>query len=147
MDEKRLSGTMNVKVRAFGGSSIEDMHSYIIPLLRKEPDYILLHVGGNDCSSQKTSDEIICDLLGLKSFIESKLPNCVIIISSLTERIDKRQAGVISKIVNAKLKLLDIHLLNNDNIKQEHLGKKGLHLNKFGTCRIAMNIISLIKRL
>ena len=147
MDEKRLSGTMNVKVRAFGGSSIEDMHSYITPLLRKEPDYILLHVGGNDCASQKTSDEIICDLLELKTFIESKLPNCVIIISTLTERIDKRQAGVISKNVNAKLKLLDIHLLNNDNIKQEHLGKKGLHLNKFGTCRIAMNIISLIKRL
>ena len=46
-----------------------------------------------------------------------------------------------------KLRRSEHRLLDNSNIKAYHLGKKGLHLNKYGTRKIASNIISLIKRL
>ena len=49
IDEKRLSKQYNVKVRAFSGASVQDMYWYLHPLLAKEPDYILLHVGSNNC--------------------------------------------------------------------------------------------------
>ena len=49
LDEHKLNkGNSVVKVRPFPGSTIEDMYSYITPLLRKQPTYIILPVGGND---------------------------------------------------------------------------------------------------
>ena len=38
-----------------------------------------------------------------------------------------------------------IDLVNNNNIKEEHLGRKGLHLNGKGIARLAINFISKIK--
>ena len=37
-------------------------------------------------------------------------------------------------------------LLDNSNIIEYDLGKKGLHFNRHGTKKMAGNIISLIKR-
>ena len=60
---------MNVKVRAFNGANIEDMYSYVKPLLKKEPSYVLLHVGTNDAPFL-TSEHILNEILLLKLYIE-----------------------------------------------------------------------------
>ena len=36
-------------------------------------------------------------------------------------------------------------MVDNSNIEFEQLGRKGLHLNKWGTSKLAMNYISLIR--
>ena len=41
--------------------------------------------------------------------------------------------------VNEILKELNIPLAKNINIAKKHLGSKGLHLNKHGISRLAMN--------
>ena len=48
---------------------------HIIPILKKKPDVIILHVRTND-SVSKTSREILNDLLHLKNAINKILKNC-----------------------------------------------------------------------
>ena len=40
IEEKRISSKIQVKVRSFTGATIEDMHSYLLPLIHKSPSYI-----------------------------------------------------------------------------------------------------------
>ena len=70
-----------VTVRCFPGSYIADMCDYYKLIIKKKPSYIILHVGTNDTSKYKPR-EILEKLLNLKSFIETKLPTCRIIIES-----------------------------------------------------------------
>ena len=72
---------MNVKVRPFSGSTVNDMFNYISPLLRKQPDYILLHLGSND-SINSTSDIIYNRLMKLKDYIQGILPNVTVMLSN-----------------------------------------------------------------
>ena len=74
IDEKRLSKKRgNVKVFHFSGAIIEDINQYIIPTIKKQPDYLMLHVGTNDATTN-TSKKIVEDLLILKSNISKQLP-------------------------------------------------------------------------
>ena len=146
LDESRLSKrNAPVKVRCFPGSNIEDMYSYICPLLRKNPAHIVLHVATND-APYKSPDEILTDILKLKLFILDKLPNCDVIISQPITRYDNQRAKVTIRNLNAKLNLLKINMVDNSNIDFEQLGKRGLHLCNWGTSRLALNYMSLMRQ-
>ena len=146
IDEKRLSSKHDVKVLCHGGCTIECMYSHVPLALQLNPKYIVLNVSTND-SVRKTSDEMLRELSNLKRHIEKALPSCEVIISLPTVRTDDKKANQILKNLIMKLKRSKHRLLDNTNIKAYHLGKKGLHLNNFGTRKLASNIISLIKRL
>ena len=146
LNEKRLQKDINVKVRCFPGSSITDMHSYLIPLLAKEPDFILLHVGTNDCTN-KSAETILDELLHLKHFINQSLPNATIIISQPIIRTDNSKAMSTITTLNKMLNSLKLYILDNSNIEEKHLSNRGLHLNDYGTKRMALNIITLLKNL
>ncbi len=143
--EKKM-GKNNVKVRSFPGACIQDMYSYLHPLLQKCPTNIILHVCTND-ALEKEPDELTNELLQLKKYVESALPESTVIISYPTIRTDKQQAK--STIINLceTLDLLQINSVTNENITEEHLGKTGLHLNARGAGRLAMNYISFIRHL
>lgn len=146
VDEKKLSkGNVTVKVRSFPGSTVEDMYYYIEPLLRKGPSQIILHVSTND-APYKSSDDILSSILLLKAFISNQLPKANIIISQPTIRYDNSLAKVTIRSLNAKLQQLKIMMVNNSNIDVDQLSKKGLHLNKWGTSRLAMNFLSIIRQ-
>ena len=69
IDEKRLSKKhSNVKVFHFSGARIEDFNQYIAPIIKKQPDYLILHARTNDATTN-TSKKIVDDLLILKSNI------------------------------------------------------------------------------
>jgi hypothetical protein len=145
LDEQRLSRYHHVKVRCFSGSTVKDMYHYLYPLLQKEPEYLILHVGTNDCTYH-TSDTVLKDLLSLKKHVEVKIPGIKVILSLPVSRFDnnvtscQRVQELIKKLVG-----LNLPCLNNCNLTRKHIGKKGLHLNNYGTARYAMNLISLIK--
>ena len=62
MDEKRLStNSMDVKVRSHGGCKIRCMYTHLPEIFKDKPEYILFHIGTNDCS-EKTSDEVLQEL-------------------------------------------------------------------------------------
>ena len=146
IDERRLSNKVKVKVHSFPGATISDMHFYLQPLLEKKPSIIVLHIGTNDapyCTSQQILDKIII----LKNFILEKCPTCKVVFSTPTIRTDDGKAMLtIIKIIEL-VKKFNIELIENSNINDTHLGRKGLHLNDRGNSRLAMNFINFIKNI
>ena len=140
MSRKRLA----VKVHNFGGATIDDMKHHVIPLLRKEPSFVIIHAGTSDVpylTSRKLSD----NLLTLKSFITDNLPNCKVVISTPTLRTDDGKVALtVSQLSNHFLQP-DIDIIDNRNINARNLGNKGLHLNLTGTSRLEKNLLSSIK--
>ena len=66
--ESKMSFRRNIKIRFFPGARIQDMYYYLVPLLRKRPDKIILHVGKDDAPHMK-ADEMLEGLGKLKSLI------------------------------------------------------------------------------
>ena len=56
------------------------MYSYVVPLLEKKLDGIILMVGTND-SVNKCSQQILNELLELKSWISGKLAGADVVFS------------------------------------------------------------------
>ena len=62
-------------------------------------------------------------------------------------RMDNNEANYALEELRAKLREIDIPCIENSNINNEHLGKRGLHLNGKETGRLAMNFISFVRQL
>ena len=91
-DKKNFSKNCLVKVHDFRGATVADINHYIIPIWKKKPDVIILHVETND-SVPRTLSEILYDLLQLKSVIITKtLRNFAVIFSQTTLRVDHGKA-------------------------------------------------------
>ena len=63
--EAKLSRHRKVKVRFFPGVKVEDFSYYLVPLLKKKPDNIILHFDTND-APYKNEDEIYKELKSKK---------------------------------------------------------------------------------
>ena len=144
LNEKRLQ-KYKIKVRAFPGATVDDMHDYLKPLLKKNPSNIIIHIGSND-SVHKTADEILNEIENLISFIKEILPDVKIYHSCPIIRTDNAQANAVLNKLNQLLKDKPNSILN-ENIDKSCLGRKGLHLNPKGSGRLAINYISLMQRL
>ena len=112
----------------------------------KKPTYIILQIGSND-SPLKSCEEIASEISELKSFINNTLPETRIFISCPLIRIDNMKANCTLRKLDAYLKGSNMEIIANDNIDGSCLGKKGLHLNPKGSGRLALNYISLMRRL
>ena len=65
-----------IKVRGFPGAAVKVMHSYIIPLISKQPDKTILQVSTTDAVIHY-SGVMFKDTLNLKVYIiREKLLNC-----------------------------------------------------------------------
>ena len=143
--EERKLRNFNVKVRSFPGARIDDFYDYLKPLLKKEPSTIILHIGTND-STNKTSGQIINEMNNLTNYIEETHPKVKIFLSSPILRFDNPIANRTLEEVRTYFKSLP-NTISNCNIDKGCLGGKGLHLNPRGSGRLAINFISLMKRL
>ena len=133
------------KVRAFPGAMIRDFYHHAIPLLEKNPSYVLVMAGSND-SPNKSSECILIEMLQLKKFIEDSLNGCKVIISCPTDRYDDPKAKLTILHLRRKLKNLEIPIILNDNIYDDCIGKRRLHLNEKGSGRLAMNFMPHIRQ-
>ena len=142
MNDALKEMVLKLKLGVFPGQvSISDMHDYCKPIIKKKPSYIILHVGTN-AANEYSSREILDKLLSIKSFIESELPTCKIIISTPTYRNDNAKCGLTIKHLCDHIVNLNLGIVDNTNVCGVHLGKRGLHMNGKGTGKLAMNIIS-----
>ena len=116
-----------------------------MPIITKRPDYLILHVGTNDATSN-TSGKIIEYLLMLKCNILKQLPNYRVTVSKPTVRIDHGKANLTLRNVNKHLGALNLECIENSNISAQHLGLKGLHLNSKGKGRLALNFLNQIQK-
>ena len=100
--ENRLK-TGKHKVKYFPGALTDDMYNYIKPLIRKLPDYIILHMGAKD-AFDNTSREILEKILKLKTYIRKELPKCKITISTPVKRQDHGEASLTISHLSQKFK-------------------------------------------
>ena len=143
IQESRLK---NAKVRVFLGACVDDMYHYLTPLLKKKPSNIILHIGSND-SPYKSSERIVKEIIKLKLNIISILPDVKLFLSCPTMRFDNINANEVLRLVESKLVSLFKDVILHNNVDRSCLGKKGLHLNPKGSGRLAINFISLMRRL
>ena len=144
LEEKRMGPRF--KVRGHSGATVSDMFFHLVPLLQKKPDYVILMAGTNN-STEKDADTLVTEIIQLKWFVEIMLPECKVFVSCPTVRVDNNIAK--ETVLSIRQKLIDtqVPLIANENIENNHLGKKGLHLNKRGAGRLAMNYLSYMQRL
>ena len=129
----------NIKVRFFPEARIQDMYYYLVPLLRKRPDNIIIHVGTIDAPHVK-ADEMLEKLGKLKSLIWGMLPSVKIILSVPTIRVDRHNANENNIDFIKLLETNDSLLIKHPNIKENHMDRYGLHLNHDGTRVLAKNL-------
>ena len=146
IDERGMSRKRVIKVRKSLEATISDMYHYLIPLLEKKTDHVILHVGTNDVINYG-GKEIVDKLLQLKSFNQEKLPTTDFIISKVIMRVDTKQRENVVTDVNNKLSELNIDIINNGNLDRNHLNGNGLHLNAKVILLYAKNLIDGIQKL
>ena len=112
------------KVHAFSGATIEDLHDYILPIAREEPDNLIIHAGTNNIRND-TPEEIVEKLMMLHDHVSSIASGSKIALSNIIRRHDFKGERLKDKIINTntllalECKKRKIDLI--DNIS----GKKG----------------------
>ena len=124
---------------------MDDLNYHVHPILRKNPKYISIHIGTND-ATHSTSREILDKLLKLKTLIKETLPETEKTFSAPTIRSDNGKAALTVRNLCSHLLDLNMDILDNRNIISKNLGRKGLHLNKAGSTRLAKNIIHKLQK-
>ena len=105
----------------------------------------IVHIGANNIT-RSTSREILDKLLKLKTLIKETLPETEVTFSTPTIRSDNGKAALTVRNLCGHLLDLNMDILDNRNITSKHLGRKGLHLNKAGSARLAKNIIHKLRK-
>ena len=97
------------KVRAFRG-----LYHDAIPLLEKNPSFVIVTVGTND-SVIKSSECVLIELLRVKKFTDYSSPGCEAIISCPTDRYDEPKAKLTILNLRRKLNNLKIPVFCNES--------------------------------
>ena len=142
--EYKMSRRKTIKVRTFPGATINDMKFFVVPLLKKKPDKVIIHVGTN-AAPHFTPDEMFKNMKELRLLIQKMVPSAKIIISSPVIRVDKANSDVNNKKFISLLNSTDWDCIHHENIDESHLNEYGLHINRTGSINLAKNLISGIR--
>ena len=91
--------TASVKVHAFSGATIEDLHGYILPKARKEPDNLIIHAGTNNIRND-TPEKILEKLMKLHDHVSLIASTSKIALSNIIRRHDFKEERLKDKIIN-----------------------------------------------
>ena len=108
LKEELLSNKkQQVKVRFCRRATVEDMFEHVKPILKRKPDYVVLHVGTNNVKDM-TSRKILEKLLQLRTAVLDSDENCKVILSQPMTQMDDGKASFIISKLNDLLEELDI---------------------------------------
>ena len=136
----------DVQLKYFSGAKVADVSDKLGDFIQQKPDCIILHVGTNNAPNM-SSNEIIDEILTVKHRIEKEVPETKVVISAPIVRIDNGKAALTIRNIIKHLQQLDIEIINNENINHKDLGRKGLHLSKYGKSKFAKNLKSKLNKL
>ena len=88
-----------------------------------------------------TPQMIVDKLIKLKRNIEGVLQKCRVIITKLIVRTDNIKTNTTIRNTNRLIKELQTLTVDNSNISEKNLGKRGLHLNQEGNTVFASNLL------
>ena len=147
LPERGISKDYNVKVRPQPGCTTEDIEDHIKPIIRKNPDAIIIHSGTNGATNDKPTKKKIKKVVKL---IEDANPDIQVIISRLIHQEDRDvndEIACINNQLESYCNSKKFLFINNNNMKSSCLAKDKLHLNKTENSIFAKNIISVSKKL
>ena len=133
---KKLNANCNVFVKTFSGAKTTFMNDYVKPLIRSSPDHFILHIGTNDLSSDKSSEEIAKSIIDLATSIKNKKHD--VSISNIITRADNKKPEEkrceVHSFLGKLCKEKNYYLIDHSTrIKRNHFNKGKLHLNQIGT--------------
>ena len=145
IEESKLSKSRHIRVQPISGGKIIDIERNLNELLNPDLKLIIIHIGTNH-SSTENEKYVLQGVVSLKEKISLMLPNCKVVISNLIVRTDDVFTNNRNEKVNKMLRKLDIDILENNNIKEKHLGKRGLHLNAYGNALLFKKLLNIVRR-
>ena len=122
----------NYSFISFPGATTQDMEYFLKPLMNREPNHIVLHVGTNNLGEQEPQEiaekiQILAKQiteLGIGSSVSSIITGR----DGLSEKASKVNV-ILKKNLPSKIELID-----HSSITEGHLNGSGLHLNqRWGT--------------
>ena len=127
----------HVAVKSFlGARIIADMDDYLKPLLRKEPDEVILHVGTNNIRDE-SSRSMAEGIINMVTQVQQDFPSTRLAISPLLPRPDNLELDdkikEANKILNSFCSSRGLTLLHITNIDLTCLNRRGVHLNSKGS--------------
>ena len=131
-------------MQPISGAKIKNISNNLDELIQNYLKTIILHVGTNN-AVEDAPEDIYNDLISLKAKIEDKIPSCQVVISCLIRRSDNVKANKTAEKVNSFIKLAKLNFIDNVNITDKHLGRRGLHLNHNGNIIFAKNLLHAIR--
>ena len=131
IDERQILKTYPVRVRFFPGAGIKDMYYYLIPILEKKSEDLILHDGTTN-DADFSNQQIVNDLLAPKQFTKEKQQICNVILSMPTKHCDNQNESATVNLVNKQLSLLNIDMIEYKNTSDKDLRRHVLHLTNHG---------------
>ena len=125
----------NVDVLNFPRASSTDILTKIDNVLDKKLESIIIHIGTNDLTNDKN---LLSNLKNIVSKTNRTSPDTSLSLSNIYKYKENTR---LKKFCMQK----NIKLLSNDNIKEEHLGIKKLHLNRKGNSIFAKICYDLLE--
>ena len=142
IEESKLSKTRDIRVQPIPGGKIQQN---LKDLLHEDLETVIIHAGTNNATTD-TPQMIVDKLITLKQSIEGSLPKYRVIISNLIVRTDNTKTNSTIRKTSRLIKELQIQTVDNSNISEKHLGKRGLHLNQEGNTVFASNLLHAIRK-
>ena len=134
-------------VKSFSGATVNDVEDYLKPVLRKEPNKIILYVGTNDLKSVP-ANRVAEGIANLGTQIKEESPVTSIVISSILPRSDNADLSAKALEVNRLTKSICSKnkwgFIEHKTVNKSCLNSRGLHLNNKGTSVVAKNISNYI---
>ena len=144
IEESKLSNDRHIRVKPISGAKIKDISNNLDELTHNDLEIIILPVGTNN-KVEDTPEDIYNNLMSLKTKIEDKIPNCQVLISCLVRPNDNVKANKTAEKVDNFIKLAKLKFIDNGNITDKHLGRRGLRLNRNGNIIFAKNLLNAIR--
>ena len=159
---------------SFSGATVDDMKDYARPIIKRNPDLLILHCGTNDLNANKSPHEISSDImklaLGLKHHNKDIMINGIVLrmdtvkvysqgiqsrytVKVYSQGIQSRytvkvysQGIQVNNVLKSECKKYNFLFIDNEYISaKKHLNGSGLHLNYNGTLMLVNNFLSYIK--
>ena len=142
INERGLSKPHKVNVQNFPGGTSETILGELDTLVASKPDCIIIHAGTIDLANGINS-------LNSVKKVKQASANTKVVFSRLITRKDKKDLDKKVQDNNNRLKnycaQTNIDYIDNNNIKEEHLGKNKLHLNKRGNTVFANKLLKYLR--
>ena len=145
----KVGSRVFIRIYTFSGAKVTDLEDHIKPSLREKPKIMIIHAGTNDVRAESPK-RVAESLVDIAQMAERELDeDSTFAILGLIRRSDYPELNKKIMEVNKELSLFCRRrgwtFISNENIKDEHLNRSGLHLNRSGTSKLVSNYLTYLR--